>query len=233
MSWCPKCRNEYREGITVCAECGIKLVDSLEEHEKQAFLFGEEESGALALQADADGTEEDDADVIKEKPSYYHAYRNSADKAEDNRTSAYTLLAVGGAGFVAVILVFLGIIPLYQNSGTSRYLICGVMGALFILFIVFGIVSMRNSKILLIEAKSENSLTAEMTKWCEENLSADKVDEGLFEGAAMSEEQKYFKRAEKMRKIISDKFLNLDEAFLEHFVDEYYQKVFEKDEAQS
>lgn len=29
--WCPKCQNEYIEGITTCAECGCELVDSLPE----------------------------------------------------------------------------------------------------------------------------------------------------------------------------------------------------------
>lgn len=29
MPWCPKCRNEYVEGITTCADCGIELVDEL------------------------------------------------------------------------------------------------------------------------------------------------------------------------------------------------------------
>ena len=27
MPWCPKCKSEYREGFTVCADCGTKLVD--------------------------------------------------------------------------------------------------------------------------------------------------------------------------------------------------------------
>lgn len=31
MPWCPKCRNEYVEGMTVCAECGVDLVDELPE----------------------------------------------------------------------------------------------------------------------------------------------------------------------------------------------------------
>ncbi|MFA9466099.1 MAG: hypothetical protein ACERKN_17605 [Velocimicrobium sp.] len=31
MAWCPKCKLEYRDGITVCADCGSNLVDSLEE----------------------------------------------------------------------------------------------------------------------------------------------------------------------------------------------------------
>ncbi|MBR3637111.1 MAG: hypothetical protein IKN45_04220 [Lachnospiraceae bacterium] len=33
MPWCPKCRNEYREGFTVCADCGVDLVDELTEEE--------------------------------------------------------------------------------------------------------------------------------------------------------------------------------------------------------
>jgi len=34
MAWCPKCRLEYRKGITVCADCGTELVDHLEEEKK-------------------------------------------------------------------------------------------------------------------------------------------------------------------------------------------------------
>ncbi len=29
MAWCPLCRSEYREGVTVCPECGKALVDEL------------------------------------------------------------------------------------------------------------------------------------------------------------------------------------------------------------
>ena len=31
MPWCPKCKNEYVEGVLVCADCGCPLVDRLEE----------------------------------------------------------------------------------------------------------------------------------------------------------------------------------------------------------
>ncbi len=31
MPWCPKCKNEYVEGITTCADCGVDLVDELPE----------------------------------------------------------------------------------------------------------------------------------------------------------------------------------------------------------
>ena len=100
------------------------------------------------------------------------------------------------------------------------------MGALFVLFIVFGVVSLRNSRILLVKARSEDSLLSELTRWCENNLSAEQVDEGLFEEEVL-EEQKYFMRTDCMKTIINNKFMNLDQAFLEHFVDEYYQRLFE------
>ena len=30
MPWCPVCKSEYREGFTVCARCGVELVDELD-----------------------------------------------------------------------------------------------------------------------------------------------------------------------------------------------------------
>ena len=31
MPWCPVCKNEYREGIKICADCNVELVDKLED----------------------------------------------------------------------------------------------------------------------------------------------------------------------------------------------------------
>ena len=31
MPWCPKCKNEYVEGILICPDCEIDLVDELPE----------------------------------------------------------------------------------------------------------------------------------------------------------------------------------------------------------
>ena len=223
MSWCPICRNEYREGIKICAECRVELVDHLEEEEKQENDARQEQIARLHAMIASD-TEEQDEEDNQDEP-VYHIYQNSAVKAEDNRTSAYTLLFVGILGFVLAVLVFTGVLPVFRNADTTRYFVCGVMGAMFILFVVFGIVSMRNSKILLVQAQSEDSLLSELAKWCEENLSTEQIDGGLFE-EEMSDEQKYFKRTDKMKKIINDKFLNLDQGLLEHFVDEYYQGLF-------
>ena len=227
MPWCPVCKNEYREGIKLCAECQVELVDHLEDGEEQnAKLEEQEKIVRLHAMLAAKHDDFDDEQLTEEEPVLYRAYQNSAVKAEDNRTSAYTLFFVGILGFACVVLVFTGIIPVFSSAGTTKYFVCGIMGALFILFIVFGVVSMRDSKILLVQAQSEDSLLSELTKWCEENLSPKQIDSDLFD-EEMSDEQKYFKRVDKMKEIINDKFLNLDQGLLEHFVDGYYQELFE------
>lgn len=230
MPWCPVCKNEYREGIERCAECKVTLVDSLEEEtekgEQERTAEREKLARLQAMIAAQEQGQQEDGEEEAAQSSPWHPYQNSAAKAEDNRSSGYMLLFVGIVGFVAVLLIFLGVIPLYQSGSTTRYLVCGVMGAMFVLFIVFGVVSMRNSRILLVKAKSEDSLLGELTKWCEGNLTAGMVDEALFEDGT-GEEQKYFLRTDRIKQIISNKFMNLDEAFLEHFVDEYYQRLFE------
>lgn len=235
MAWCPKCENEYVEGIKVCADCGSELVENLEEYKAQNASVKEQKAEILKMDFENDGemenpqeTEEIEENSESEKNRKWSgAYRNSAQKAEENKSSAYTLLFVGILGFVAVVLVLLGVIPLYRNSTVTRYLICGVMGVLFVLFIIFGIVSMRTFKVLSVKAKSEDTLLIEITKWCQENLSAQAVDSGLTNMEELPEEQKYFKRADKMKQMIKDKFMNLDEDFLDHFVDDYYQNLFE------
>jgi hypothetical protein len=43
MPWCPKCKAEYQEGFTVCADCNVELVDELtEEMDMVPFMEAEE-----------------------------------------------------------------------------------------------------------------------------------------------------------------------------------------------
>ncbi len=158
-------------------------------------------------------------------------YQSSEAKAKNNRSSAYTLLAVGSVGFIAVLLIFFNVIPVYRNAGVTKYLVCGVMGAMFVLFIVFGFVSMRDSKLLSVKAKSENSLRSEIARWCKDNLDGTVIDAAILEEgetlADLTEEERYYRRTEQMRAAIDDKFMNLDEAFVDNFVDGYYQEMYE------
>lgn len=219
MPWCPKCKNEYREGITVCSDCGCALVEELEEEVPIAFDKEEE----------AEEPEFFDMEEIEEltpiAPSAL--YENSETKAEDNKMSAYTLLFVGIAGMAVVVLGILGVLP-FHLTGTTKYMTYGIMSALFLLFIVMGMVSMKSYRIFAKKAESENSIRSTMEKWCLETLHKDELDQELFsEDEDVAEEVKYFKRTGLLKERIAKQFMNLDQAFLDNFVDEIYEDIFE------
>ena len=93
----------------------------------------------------------------------------------------------------------------------------------------------KNAKEYARKAVAEADLTSEIRKWCEENLDKETMDIKLFSEEelsedALSEEQKYFKRFEEIKSRISENFLNLDEGYLNRFVDEYYPVIFEDSE---
>ena len=154
MPWCPKCKNEYREGIKVCADCGIELVESLERTEGSPLIFGdqsqmeelgrflaynhletvrvekdekegvyelyigdeERQKASMAVKiflqqkagkekealeaADGDTTESTAESTAgnAETPTYTGIYIDSAKQAEENRSSGYMLVVVGGIG---------------------------------------------------------------------------------------------------------------------------------------
>ncbi len=51
MSWCPKCKTEYKEGITVCADCGSTLVEELKQHCDQCVaMFNKEDEANKFLE---------------------------------------------------------------------------------------------------------------------------------------------------------------------------------------
>lgn len=273
MPICPKCKNEYREGVTTCSDCGCELIRD-EAEKKVAVVFGEEaeiteladflryshiedvevrldesdnvyeifvpekeskQAAKLAYvykqekakEMFAQAMEEQAEDSAKDKRSKGNkmaVYQDSATKAEENKSSAYTLLFVGVLGMIVIVLGLAGVLPIHLG-GNSKYLTYGIMSALFLLFIVMGVLSMKSYRIFAKKAESENSLKDTIEKWCKDNLDATAIDEGLFE-EDFSDEEKYFKRTGVVKEKIKKQFLNLDDAFLDDLVDGIYSEIF-------
>lgn len=246
MPWCPKCKTEYREGFTVCADCGSELVaeepgDSSDEKlqkksredtwepewdgevpsDEESASSEDEEYADMDSENSSETTSEDD--VRRRRIGGNGLYQDSSERASDNRSSAWMLLGLGAAGLVAVVLGAAGILPLSMGN---PYLFYGVMGAIFILFVVAGIVSMKNAKIFEKKAESENSLRQTLLDWCGENLRAEDIDAEVC-AAGVSDEIAYFRRSSYIKEKLNHQFVNLNQGFLDQFIDDYiYDRIF-------
>lgn len=278
MAWCPNCKMEYKEGITVCNDCGVELVEKLEVEERCSILSGEEEQIELLKKfleyndifscvitqmpegddytyelsvskedeelskraaivflretekneketSEAEGAEEDKE--AKEEASSGHTggFVKAEEKAENFKSSAYALTIVGVLGLVVMVLIMLGIIPLNFASNVKliAYIVLDLM---FVIFIVMGVHSMLSARKYAGEASMENSKTAEILEWFAATYKADAIDR-MTEDMEGEEELKYFKRTEVMKRLITEQYPGLDEAYLEHLIDELYQGIFE------
>lgn len=330
MAWCPVCKNEYCEGVKVCADCGAELVESLGERKEvlltggdrklitrmqkfmqytdipvvfeeqgekaslyvlpkyeekarsaaQIFLAGEQcrpadidedESGAadesevtnLSESADADPDKNDpdkndpdkndpdkkDSDkndlekndseeeieeeiveeIIKEEERIRRAstgapYQRKGDRAEDLKSSGQVLLLVGILGCVVMLLIDFGILPIKLGNLVMMNVL---MIALFLMFIGFGIYSLRGAAQYKAQASDEDEQTEKIMTWMKDSLTAQQIDADAQIEPADSEEIRFFKRAESMKIRIAAQFDNLDESYLDSLIETVYQELFE------
>ena len=246
MPWCPKCKSEYREGFSICADCGSELVDDAQfarlEEEAETCLEKERLAairsrivGAGTPDQDSIDQEDDKTESTKmerKKPgSGSVPYRDNAERASENRSSAWVLMAVGGFGIAVLILGITGMIPLHFSNA---YLFYGVMAAVFILFLVAGIISMKNALIFEKSAESENSVKTALLDWCRQNLRKEDLDQQIGIEEKPSMEILYFRRFEAIKARLNHQFLNLDQGFLEKLIDDtVYEMVYGADEENS
>lgn len=155
----------------------------------------------------------------------FMGYRSNEDKAEDNHSSAVVLISVGTLGLLADIFMLIKnplSMPMF-----NKYMTTGIMGSLFVLFIVMGALAMRNYKRFNEAAVKESTLSDKIHEWCIDNLTAEAISDAI-----NADEQEsgdgvmFYKRTAYMKERITSKFLNLDEDMLDRFIEKYYSEIF-------
>ena len=167
---------------------------------------------------------ESDENPLRPNQSTKSSYTTQKDKAENYKTSAYTLVSVGILGLVFLVMALIGMFPV--RFGILTYLI---MGGMFLLFLVSGIASYRSYKKSSQDAVMENHLSKEIMEWCKGNLNSSNIDQ-VFETEQIPDEVRYFKRIDRMKECIRETYLNLDEGFLDALVEEIYPAIYDESE---
>ena len=152
--WCPKCKSEYRDGITMCAECGTPLVKTLPVEvdvspAEQKIKALSRIDGRENLQALSDGNK---------------AYVQKHTKYEDMKSTAYSFILVGAAGIILMVLIFTGMIPL-QFAAYMKSMMGIVMGGMFLIFLFICIRSYMQIGTLRQQVQTELAQTDQAKSW--------------------------------------------------------------------
>lgn len=250
MPWCPVCKNEYKEGYEICADCGANLVASLDDvievdeghnHDniqdvasfaRDEYVVGMELENTYAdmLEGKEDFfLESTDRDEYKQhvKHEAFKPFVKAKDRAEEYKASAFALLLVGVGGIVFLFLCLCNIIPIgiVANFKSIGFI---TMLAIFVIFIIIGVKSLVEAKTISALSESEDELVASINDFFEKEYNREIID-GLAlseEDELLTEELKFFKREETIMKIIIDKFGEIDGALLDNRVEAIYNSIY-------
>lgn len=248
MPWCPKCKEEYREGIAVCAECGEVLVEALEEdvEDERCEAAAEETAGEEGMPdveetddepADYDWDEEKSAaekdediqDGEMEEPEETDglqgtknaAYVKKADEYKDLVGTGYTFVVLSVLGLVYLVLCQLKVIPISYNI-----LALIVLTAMFVVFIIIGISSFVKAGNIKELIGSEEEESKSILSWLREHVGADRLE--AMKGEEESEEEYYLNLTEVLKGELKEVYTEAEDGYLEMLIEEYYSEVFEE-----
>ena len=247
MPWCPKCKMEYKESVTICPDCGIELVKQLVEdkillpvadlEDEQAanrlveFLATEQLKKCVHafLQVEQEANVKSNSNEVLEaleatkkeiENTSSSPYIKRAEKSKDLKSSAITFISFSIIGIIFVILNIVGVFS-YLNNLLS-YL---VIGGMFVAFLWIGISSFRMSKKAAAEALEEEAVTKRLTDWLKENVTSELLDS--FSDPSLSEEINFMRQMEGIKEQITQVFGEMDDSYLDLIVEEFYNETFE------
>lgn len=233
--WCPKCKNEYREGFTVCADCGSELVEDLNALSDDMSLENAgDESEAPEITENENETEEGNGsqeestgDSDNPKPTAVYVPKRS--RYEDNRSSAFIFLCVGGIGCVLVLLHILGVFD-FNLTAFSKIMTNTVMGALFVIFVIVGIVSAGNAARYKKEMNEEEALTEVICSSFRESYTREDIDNACQAEEGTDPYDTWRRRYQFIKEQITAGHSELIEEYLEYITEKIYNEYYEEEQ---
>lgn len=145
-------------------------------------------------------------------------YQEPQKRYEDHRSTGILFLTMGAIGSVVTLLCWLDLIRLPLNSFQLLILL-----AMFVAFLVFGVVSLKRAAEIFQTIAQENDQVAAIRAWIKENAESFCTSDT----EELLENEIYFQREQEIHDAILAQFPKIEESLLDLFVEETYQSLFE------
>jgi len=153
-------------------------------------------------------------------------YVDEQKRYEDTKATGQCFTGVGAIGLIAIVLLDTGVIKLAALDSV-KLMVSIVMGLVFLIFFIIGMKSFMELKDISKKIDRNNSLEEEIMEYVtvthrDELMTLASSGE---KGDACSGDL-YYKRAELITSVITEKYSLLEESFLDHMVEEIYSKIY-------
>lgn len=196
----------------------------------QAMMQQQEKERRAAMGMDVDAEDGADTETPEEQqtPERAALYEDKNNKAEDAKSSAVALLLVGGLGLVFIVLLMLDYLPIHL-FGLGKYLVSGIMAAMFLVFIAMGFSSIKTYKKYLDIAEEEQKNIEQIMELLAQHMSKEVIDTKLA-GEPEEMPQIYYSRLAVIKEFLEAHYGGLEPALLEKLADDWYEELYGKDD---
>ena len=149
------------------------------------------------------------------------SFVSASEKYENEKSSAFSLLFIGIAGLIFIVLNLVGVLNIL---GKGRMLFTITMTGMFIIFLIVGLLSLKRMKKLKKSIDIENSLSDEIKSFLLAEIKPEIIDDSLDDD--LTDEEKYLYRLDIIMNITKERFASDDELLIEHLIEETYDTIF-------
>ena len=147
-------------------------------------------------------------------------YVDEQKRYDDTKATGQCFTGVGAIGLIAIVLLDTGVIKLAALDSVNKLMV-------FLIFFIIGMKSFMELKDISKKIDRNNSLEEEIMEYVtvthrDELMTLASSGE---KGDACSGDL-YYKRAELITSVITEKYSLLEESFLDHMVEEIYSKIY-------
>lgn len=210
---------EHAERATAYLQSYVQTMMQQQEKERRA---------AMGMDVDAEDGADTETPEEQQAPERAALYEDKNNKAEDAKSSAVALLLVGGLGLVFIVLLMLDYLPIHL-FGLGKYLVSGIMAAMFLVFIAMGFSSIKTYKKYLGIAEEEQKNIEQIMELLAQHVSKEVIDTKLA-GEPEEMPQIYYSRLAVIKEFLEAHYGGLEPALLEKLADDWYEELYGKDD---